>query len=221
MTEKVQRLLHTLERRVGRRRRPPPTDVLSQMMEVVVIHMAGERAAKVVLREFRENFVDWNEVRVARRMEITRATNGIAEGSAVGERIQSLLSAIYTDRGNMNLDALVGRSTVEIRQFLQSLEPLGKELVPVVMLQAMQQSIMPIGDRILRLHKRFNIVPGSTTQGQLRRYIESIFEGEEIYRYYHAVRRLAGRVCLGENPNCKQCTVEGHCRVVAETGRKK
>ena len=220
-TEKVRGMLAALERRYGGRRRPPPVDVLGQIMEVLLRSMAGERAARMVLKELKKEFVDWNEIRVASRSEIMRITEDIDDGAAVSDRIQAFLKSIYEERGNLNLDNMPSASPGEVRQFLKSLSPLGRDLVPVIMLLAMQQNVMPVGDRILRLHKRFKIVPRTATQTQLRRTIESVFEGDELYRYYIVVRRLAERLCLGENPNCRACTVNRDCRVSAQPLEKR
>jgi endonuclease III len=212
MSEKVHAVLSALERRQGRRRRPPPTDVLSEMIDIVIRSLSNGRLSRTAVKNLKKEFVDWNEVRVARVLEVVNAMRMPVDGTPIARRIIGLLSAVFNDRGSLDLDPLAQASTAEIKQFLAGLEPLGRDLVPVVMLLAMNQNVMPVDEAVIRVHKRYGISPPGATAAQIRRTLEEALPGDELYRYYMAVRHLAERSCLHDAPACQSCPTRRDCR---------
>jgi hypothetical protein len=79
---------------------------MTRMMSAVMIHAAGVSAAKRAMTAIRENFVDWNEVRISDNRELVTVLSRaeVEKPEALGSQLRQILMDIYEQYNVTNLE---------------------------------------------------------------------------------------------------------------------
>lgn len=182
---------------------------------VIVGRNADPENAWRACERLTNEFVDWNEVRVARCGEVERVLRpylGARNSGGAARRLVYCLQQIFQLRGCMNLDGLAKTSPAEARKFLLSLDCISRDEANLVLLLALGDPVMPVDNDVLRTGKRLGMISSTATKLQAQRALETALEGEDLHACYIALREHARRVCFTESPACRECFVAGSCR---------
>jgi endonuclease III len=193
----------------------PAGGIIDQLAAVLVDRDAVDGAAYRATAWLLQEFVDWNEVRVARWSEVERALRPFVHGGASGETARRLVYAlqlVFQARGDLNLDGLAKASPAEAKGFLMSLNCLDPDEVSLVLLLALGEQVMPVDGDILRTGKRLGVISHTATKLQAQKSLEASLEGEDLHACFLALRDHARSVCFPDTPECEGCPVRGVCR---------
>jgi endonuclease-3 len=211
---RARELLKTLRRRYPRKSAPPSGELINHLAAVIIGRDAEPDRAYRACHKLLADFVDWNEVRVARWGEVERVLRpyvGDRSGEAARRLIQCL-QQVFLIRGNVNLSAAAETSPTDTRQFLLGLELLDRDEGNLVLLLGLGEPVMPVDSDVLRASKRLGVIANSATKLQAQRALEQSLEGEDLHACYVALREHARRVCFTDSPECPSCTVRKQCR---------
>jgi hypothetical protein len=124
-------ILPLLEKQFGAIQPPETTSVLEKAVYLVLREGAGEPAGGRALASLREGFIDWNEVRASRPVELAVMMSPGARGAAqrrlldTARRVKDLIDQVYGDRNDTSLEFLLEQKTKERLEYLEDLEDLG------------------------------------------------------------------------------------------------
>ena len=212
-------VIRTLKRRYPRDTEPPPGGITDHLAAVLIDRDAGGYDAYRATGKLLEEFVDWNEVRVARWGEIERVVRPFVREGRSGEAARRLVYAlqlVFQARGDLNLDLLARSSPIDARKFLLSLNCLDQDEVNLILLLGLGEPVMPVDSDVLRAGKRLGVISHTATKLQAQRSLEVALEGEDLHACYVALREHARRVCFTNSPECGDCPLKGGCRYGSE-----
>ena len=208
-------VLRTLRRAYPKRSERPKGALVDHLAAVVVSRETTNSKASRACGKLMENFVDWNEVRVARCGELERTIRPYVPEGRSGETARRLvycLQQVFQSRGTLDLDGLASTSPADARKFLQGLESVDRDEVDLVLLLGLGESVMPVNGDMLRAGKRMGVISNSATKLQAQRALESALDGEDLHACYVALREHARQVCFPDTPACDSCTISRACR---------
>lgn len=208
-------IIKTLKRKYPRKSTPPTRDITCHLAAVVIGRDADDGKAYKACERVLSEFVDWNEVRVARCGEVERALVpyvGERRSGEAARRLVQCLQQVFQVRGDVDLDAIARQSPAEVRQFVMGLEFLDRDEGNLVMLLGLGEPVMPVDGDVLRAGKRLGVISNSATRLQAQRALEQSLEGEDLHACYVALREHARRVCFSDSPECRSCPVRAKCR---------
>lgn len=219
MTATVQKgralnVLRALRRAYSTRAERPRGALVDHLAAVLVSREATNRNASRACGRLMQEFVDWNEVRVARCGELARALRPFLSDGRAGETARRLvycLQQIFKSRGTLDLDGLAKTSPAETRKFLQELESIDKDEVDLVLLLGLGEAVLPVNSDMLRAGKRMGVISNSATKLQAQRALETALEGEDLHACYLALREHAREVCFPDTPACDSCAIRTTC----------
>ncbi len=208
-------ILRSLRRKYPRRSAPPSGGITNHLAAVILGRDTDGAKAYTACRRLLTEFVDWNEVRVARWGEVERVLRlhvGERRSGDATRRLLYCLQQVFELRGEVGLTALTPDVLSEARKFLLLLNFLDADEVNLVMLLGLGEPVMPVDSNVLRPGKRRGGISHTATKLQAQKALEQSLEGEDLHACYLAMREHARRVCFTESPDCKQCSTRKKCR---------
>ena len=214
-SSRARTIMRALTRKYPRRSAPPSRGLTCHLAAVVIGRdgdgAAAYRACDKMLREF----VDWNEVRVARWGEVERALRPHIEerrSAEAARRLVQCLQQVFQARGNVDLDDLTKGAAADARQFLMGLDDIDRDEGNLVMLLGLGEPVMPVDGDVLRTGKRLGVISNTATKLQAQRALEQSLAGEDLHACYVALREHARRFCFSDSPDCVTCPLRRKCR---------
>jgi endonuclease III len=212
---KTLEIVRTLKRSIPKTSVPTNGNLTDHLAAVIIGRGAETPNAYRACARLMHEFVDWNEVRVARWGEIERVLRpflGFDEAPEASRRLVYCLQQIFQKRGDVDLSGLAKTSPADARRFLLELDCVNRDEANLVLLLGLGDPVMPVDSDVLRTSKRIGVVANGATKLQAQRALESVLEGEDLHACYLALREHARRICLTDSPECANCPINGACR---------
>jgi endonuclease III len=196
--------------RVYGRRRPSGDDQLDRIVLAVLAEEQGERAAARLMGRYQDAFVDWNEVRVARPLDLA-AIAPDAPAARV-KRMRNLLQALYEDLGGLSLMPLAGRRPAELRAWLGRLEGVSREEIDAILMAAFDVPVMPASESLAQVLRRLGLVSRRATRAAAQRAALRGLDPASYRTFYGLAVEHAATICHAELPLCARCRLRRLCR---------
>ena len=111
---------------------PSDTDTIIEKAVYLVLRETGTEPTTVrAMKALREEFVDWNEVRLSRPSEMARLMTNSVKSATIKRfvercrRIREMLDQIYNDRNEVSLEFLLEEKPKAQVEYLEDLDDLG------------------------------------------------------------------------------------------------
>jgi len=111
---------------------PSDTDTIIEKAVYLVLRETGTEPTTVrAMKSLREEFVDWNEVRLSRPSEMARLMTNSVKSATIKRfvercrRIREMLDQIYNDRNEVSLEFLLEEKPKAQVEYLEDLDDLG------------------------------------------------------------------------------------------------
>lgn len=168
---------------------PCPPRPLDHLAFAILLESGAEAAEGLAaLARLRRDFVDWNEVRVARIQEIIRVLGpGVPDAERAALRIREEYNAFFEKKGALGFEFLGAGKPAESRRVLvQQFPNLGKGAVSLLLYEFCAGSSFPLSDDGLRQARKDGIAGKSADRNQLAKALaESLTAGEVVLLLQH------------------------------------
>lgn len=146
-------------------------------LAVLVGNGADVMDALAALDRLRSDFVDWNEVRVARVQEIARTLGDVPSAELSAREIRDGYNAFFEKKGALIYDFLAGGKPSEARRQLAQLLPrLGKGAASILLYEFCPGAPLPLSDEGLRQARKDGLAGKSGDRNQLARTLSESLE---------------------------------------------
>ena len=144
-----------------------------------------EKAMKRVLGYF----VDWNEARVSRWVEIARAFDPLPFADAAAIRTRDMLHRLFDLRGELSLDFFADMKITEARKAIGEIEPkLCKDWQVAVLFHCMPEMTPPVTPELLAVARELEVVGRSGSKEQLQKLLTSENEHGAAARIFYMLQ---------------------------------
>jgi endonuclease III len=214
----VGELIEALEPRYGAVRELDETEGLDQLVLLVLARDLPFKKARAALRRLKQDYVDWNDVRVTPAHELARACEGGGAGTAFAKAAElvELLSTLYLRFNKMTCE--VGRAAdaspdaAKLRgrllAFLAERSSLYAALMPLF---GATEDDVTISPELTRPLVRLGFVEGRATDAAAREaLLKKSKPGERIAAQF-VLHQLAARTCAAKTPLCGECPLSAKC----------
>jgi endonuclease-3 len=200
-----------------RRRYKPKADrnaVRLSVLKAVVYGICHEDTtrenANQALSRFKDEFFDWNEVRVSGVDEISESLAGIPDSEERARRIRRFLRQLFNRTYGFNLDALAKKPLKEALKVLQGYEAFSSDYVTAtVVQQALGGHAIPIDKDTHRALARLGITEASIPE--LRAVLERAVPKNRGAEFLDLIEDLANDTCVEGEPECPRCELRKIC----------
>jgi endonuclease III len=169
--------------------------------------------ANQALSRFKDEFFDWNEVRVSSLEEIQENLAGIPNPEDRARRIRRFLRQLFNRTYGFNLDALAKKPLKEALKVLQNYEAFASDFVTATVIQqALGGHAIPIDQNTHRTLSRLGINESSIPE--LRAVLERAVPKNRGLEFLDLLEDLANDTCVEGEPDCPHCELRKLCPFV-------
>ncbi len=166
--------------------------------------------ANQALSRFKDEFFDWNEVRVSGLEEIRESLAGIPDPEERARRIRRFLRQLFNRTYGFNLDALTKKPLKEALKVLQGYEAFASDYVTATVIQqALGGHAIPVDKDTHRALKRLGIT--EDTIHELRAVLERAVPKNRGAEFLDLIEDLANDTCVEGEPDCPRCELRKIC----------
>jgi hypothetical protein len=148
--------------------------------------------ARAAMRRVGENFVDWNEVRVARVTELARRLDPLPDADARARRLSRMLNALFEMRGGLVFDFLRDMKPTEGRKTVAEMDAeLPRDTVSLLLFSTCPGTTIPLSNEALALARKEGLVSRTGNKQHLQKRLLADLEQEEAGVFVQCLEILA------------------------------
>lgn len=165
-------------------------DPIDAMIYGIVSEHLPETAAQRAMKEFRETFVDWNDLRVARPEEIVEILQVDTSVSRLAATtLTSALRAVFDEYHVMSLQSLKKIGKRPAKQVLEALDGVSPYVVEYCMLASLQGHAIPLTESMIDYLKRHGAVDVDADLHDIEGFLLRQVAAKDAYDFFGALRR--------------------------------
>lgn len=214
-TQSKSQFLNDVHAQLKRRYKPKPdrADRLS-VLEAVVYGICHEdttrEQANQALSRFKDQFFDWNEVRVSPIAEVQETLADIPDPQGRAERIRRFLRQLFSKTYGFSLDPLTKKPLKEALKVLHAYEAFSSDYVTATVIQqALGGHAIPIDSATRRALERLGI--SDSDLPSLRSILERAVPKNRGVEFLELLEELAHDTCVEPHPDCPRCELRKIC----------
>lgn len=208
--------LNDVHTQLKRRYKPKPDRAAGRMsiLEAVVYGICHEdttrEQANQALSRFKDQFFDWNEVRVSPIAEVQETLVDIPDPQGRAQRIRRFLRQLFAKTYGFNLEPLTKKPLKEALKVLQGYEAFTSDYVTAtVVQQALGGHAIPVDDSTRRALDRLGISEPDVPT--LRSVLERAVPKNRGAEFLELLEELAHDTCVPGTPDCPRCELRKLC----------
>ena len=188
----LKKLCNRLRYRGGGATELESTNVTTAVIMGCLSEYTTETKAKAAINRIKSNFVDYNEVRVARPDEVAEVLGkNFPQGKDVAAKLIAILKEIFNNTDSIDLENLHEQGKREARTFLESLENANQYIVARTMLQALDSHAFPVNEQMLIMLRGEEAVDPKAEPTTVQGFLERHMSASQIRKHYALLRKQA------------------------------
>jgi endonuclease-3 len=162
---------------------------------------------------------DWGAIEFAPLPELvdTIRPGGLANQKA--PRIQATLRRIREERGDYSLEFLGDMTALGARDWLVSIDGIGKKTASVLLLFSFGLPLMPVDRHVERVAQRVGLVGPKATADDAHDLFLGMLEPDQMYEAHVNLIQHGRKVCHAQRPDHDACPLRARCRFVDPKAR--
>lgn len=218
-TAKIRRCESALAEVYGRPVWGGPSNPVEMLVETLLSHNVNDVNRDRAYQRLRERFPDWDDVADAALEEVAEAVRPAGFPAIKGARIQTALRTIREQFGSISLDALLGWTDEQAKEYLRSFPGVGPKTAACVLCFAMGRPVMPVDTHVGRITRRLGLVPERATAEEAHDIMDSITPPELVFPFHVEMIRHGRALCRPTKPACDRCPITAECEFYVEKER--
>ena len=157
---------------------------------------------------------DWAAVEFAPLPELVDAIRPGGLANQKAPRIQSTLRRIREERGDYSLEFLGDMTALEARDWLDSIDGIGKKTASVLLLFCFGTPLLPIDRHVDRVMRRVGVLPPKLSLEDAHDLVLGLFEPDQMYEAHVNLIQHGRKICHAQRPEHEKCPLIERCRYV-------
>ncbi|MHC4886130.1 MAG: hypothetical protein ACYTGH_13715 [Planctomycetota bacterium] len=201
--ERLAKTLELLKKAHKKAAENPPNSVHELLTSALTEEGVNDKEIKRIFKAFQDDYVDLNEVRVARMAEVARLMDPLANADVLAKRVKELLSRIFERTGNMSLDFMEEMKISEARRALAQIESVNRALADRILSMEVPAAAQAFSDGAVALAQRWQLIPKSGSRQQLQKIVSDHLEMPDRVMLWHLMETHANEGC--KKSKCALC----------------
>ncbi len=186
------------------------------ILEAIIYGICHEGVAREqanqALSRFKDDFFDWNEVRVSSIEEIQGALADLPDPEGRAQHVRRFLRQLFEKTYGFNLDALAKKPQKEAAKALEEYEATSSDYVmATVVQQSLAGHAIPVDAPIRRGLARLGVAEPDADFATLRGTLERAVPKNRGHEFADLMEELTHDTCVEGPPDCPRCELRKIC----------
>jgi endonuclease III len=210
--QRVFQQLTTLLSKNGKSAEPENRPVLEQFLYAICREGVTRELAERAYRNLREQYFDWNEVRVSSPRELAESMACLPDAENRGQRVIDFLQEVFETTFSFDLESLQKKGLKQAAKQLSRYQAANDYAVASVIQQSLGGHAIPLDNAAVRVLRRLAVIESEAEDLEtLRGSLEHQIPKAKGPAFCDAVSAIAYEVCLEDEPRCAACPLCPHC----------
>jgi endonuclease III len=195
-------------------------DPMHELIGTILSHRTTHANEVTAYRTMRERFPTWEAVRDAPLPDLTDAIRTATYPEVKAAYIQQVLTRIFEERGEANIDFLHELSTEAALQWLTDLPGVGPKTATLLLLFNFKKPLLPVDTHVYRVTQRVGLIGPKVSANKAHDLLLSYLPGDAtvLFNFHKHFYWHGQRVCTWYEPKCGECVLQTMCNFY-QTGR--
>ena len=186
--------------------------ILEQFLYALCRENATREQADEAFRTLREQFFDWNEVRVSSQRELEDSLSELSEPDVRAQRIVSFLQEVFETTFSFDLEPLHKKGVKQAAKQLSRFQAANDYAVAWVVQQSLAGHAIPLDPPTLRVLRRLGLVDEDQNDPEsIRASLEHHVPKNKAPLFGDLLSYVAAEFCFEDSPNCSACPLRLEC----------
>ncbi len=199
---------------------PEPLPVLEQFIYAICREGATREQADRAFRRLKEDFFDWNEVRVSSTREIEEAFDELPDAPVRAERLVTFLQEVFETTFSFDLEGLHKKGLKQAAKALSRYQAANDFVCAWVVQHSLGGHAIPLDRPMLRVLRRLGLVEGEADDVEaVRATVEHLVPKAKGLQFLNALSQVAAETCGEDGPDCPSCRLAPECATGQDAAR--
>jgi endonuclease-3 len=186
--------------------------VLEQLLYGICREDAPRDQADTAYSNLREQFFDWNEVRVSSVHEVAEALAELPDPERRAERIIALLQEVFEATFSYDLESMHKKGVKQAVKSLARYQGVSDYTSAWVVQHSLGGHAVPLDTVALRVVQRLGLIERDQVDPEtIRTSLEHLVPKAKGPLFGELLSFLGHEFCWAERPNCSACPLAGEC----------
>ncbi len=191
---------------------PEPRPVLDELVYALCREGATTPQADAAYQRLKDDFHDWNEIRVSTMAEVTHALRGLPDAGTKAKRIIDFLQELFEVHYAFSLDGMDKKGFKQAAKQLGRYQGVTDFAVAWVIQRSLGGHAVPLDDASMRVLRRLKVIDDNAEEAEaVRATVEHFISKSESYEFTDAIAELAAHICTDAKPECNKCPLKVEC----------
>jgi len=186
----------------------PPFD---ELIFTVLSQNTNSKNYSAAFKSLKDRFSSWEEALMAGEEEISLAIKSAGLHKIKARRIIDLIRGFRLIDPTLKLDVLELMSDNEALDFLMKFNGVKEKTAGCVLLFSLGRNVFPVDTHILRISKRFGLLPRNCDLSRAFCFYESRLHDADCYSFHINLVQHGREVCQSRRPTCHLCYLNDIC----------
>jgi endonuclease-3 len=192
--------------------RDPRLSVLEAVIYGICHEGTTREQANQAMSRFKDDFYDWNEVRVSGLEEIQGVLAGLPDPELRAFRLRRFLRQLFEKTYAFTLDGLTKKPLKDAVKSLHEFEALQSDFVLATVIQlALGGHGIPVDEPMRRGLERLGIASPNVDLATLRATLERAIPKNRGIEFVDLIEELTHDTCVEDEPDCPRCELRKVC----------
>lgn len=199
------KLCRKLQRDMGTPTAAIAEDPIEEVILGFLSSVVPETKAVVTLAKLKKYFVDFNELRVGRDVEVAKVFgSSFPQGKDVAKKIIKVLHQMYDQHDSISLGQLREGGKREAKAFLEKINGLDANVIARVMLLCLEAQSFPVNAALVTMLQGEKVVDPGADEAEIQGFLERQIPSKDILKYYLLLQKYADSYKAPEAPAPKK-----------------
>ncbi|MBD2702828.1 endonuclease III [Spirosoma sp. BT702] len=189
------------------------SDPMHELIGTILSHRTTHANEVTAYRTMRERFPTWEQVRDAPLPDLIDAIQTANYPEVKAPYIQQLLTRLFEERGQANIDFLRDLSTEEAMSWLTSLPGIGLKTSTLLLLFTFHKPVLPVDTHVHRVTQRIGLIGPKVSAEKAHSILLSHLPEDAVvlFNFHKHFYWHGQRVCTWHQPKCSACVLRDIC----------
>ena len=212
----IARCVRLLHHRYGNKEKATSKPLLEQIIFYHLHRMVNITSARRALRSLRNNYIDYNEARIAKRQELGRVLSTANIPPEKTYILKEILRSVFHKENRTSLEHLKQLSEDKFRERLIRIDGVDEATLEYVTLCTFGKPLLPMSEEVRRVLGRYGLDCEKLDASSAAAY-HNYYGKVDPYQAFCLLVEHSQKVCLADKPRCDNCVLSKDC----STARKK